>query len=127
MPAGTAVHTPKAPEPFGPFVQAVKTDTLVFSTGQLPIDPATGELVSEDVRDQTHQVLTHLQAILEAAGTSLDRVVKATVFITDMDDFDRMNAVYAGFFTDRPPARSCVEVSRLAKNAKVEIEAIALL
>ena len=127
MTAGTAVHTRRAPEPFGPFVQAVKTDTLVFSTGQLPLDPATGELVSEDVRIQTRQVLTHLQAILEAAGTSLDRVVKATVFITDMDDFDKMNAVYAGFFAETPPARSCVEVSRLARNAKVEIEVIALL
>lgn len=126
MSALTAVYTRKAPEPFGPFVQAVKTDTLVFSTGQLPLDPATGELVSEDVRIQTHQVLTHLKAILQAAGTSLDRVIKATVFITDMDDFDKMNEVYAGFFSETPPARSCVEVSRLAKNAKVEIEVIAL-
>ena len=123
----TTIHTPKAPAAFGPFVQGVKTDTLVFSTGQLPLDPATGELVSDDVQAQTRQVLLHLKAILEAAGCSLDRVLKATVFITDMDDFDKVNEVYAGFFSDTPPARSCVEVSRLAKGAKVEIEVIALL
>lgn len=123
----TPIHTPKAPAPFGPFVQGVKTDTLVFSTGQLPIDPATGELVSDDVQVQTRQVLTHLKAILEAAGCSLDRVLKATVFITSMADFDKMNEVYAGFFSDSPPARSCIEVSGLAKGAKVEIEVIALL
>ena len=123
----TTIHTPKAPAAFGPFVQGVKTDTLVFSTGQLPLDPATGELVSDDVRAQTRQVLFNLKAILEAAGCSLDRVLKATVFITNMDDFDKINEVYAGFFSDTPPARSCVEVSGLAKGAKVEIEVIALL
>ena len=123
----TTINTPKAPAAFGPFVQAVKTDTLVFSTGQLPLDPATGELVSDDVQAQTRQVLINLKAILEAGGCSLDRVLKATVFITNMDDFDKMNEVYAGFFSDTPPARSCVEVSGLAKGAKVEIEAIALL
>ena len=123
----TTINTPKAPAAFGPFVQGVKTDTLVFSTGQLPLDPATGELVSDDVQAQTRQVLLNLKAILEAAGCSLDRVLKATVFITDMDDFDKVNEVYAGFFSDTPPARSCIEVSRLAKGAKVEIEVIALL
>ena len=123
----TTIHTPDAPAAFGPFVQGVKTDTLVFSTGQLPLDPTTGELVSEDVQAQTRQVLLNLKAILEAAECSLDRVLKATVFITNMDDFDKVNEVYAGFFSDTPPARSCVEVSRLAKGAKVEIEAIALL
>ena len=123
----TTIHTPKAPAAFGPFVQAVKTDTLVFSTGQLPLDPATGELVSDDVQAQTRQVLINLKAILEAAGCSLDRVLKATVFITNMDDFDKVNEVYAGFFSNTPPARSCVEVSGLAKGAKVEIEVIALL
>ena len=123
----TTIHTHNAPAAFGPFVQGVKTDTLVFSTGQLPLDPATGELVSDDVQAQTRQVLFNLKAILEAAGCSLDRVLKATVFITNMDDFDKINEVYAGFFSDTPPARSCVEVSGLAKGAKVEIEAIALL
>ena len=123
----TTIQTPKAPAAFGPFVQGVKTDTLVFSTGQLPLDPATGELVSDDVQAQTRQVLKNLKAILEAGGCSLDRVLKATVFITDMDDFDKVNEVYAGFFSDTPPARSCVAVSGLAKGAKVEIEVIALL
>jgi len=123
----TTILTPNAPAAFGPFVQGVKTDTLVFSTGQLPLDPATGELVSDDVQAQTRQVLFNLKAILEAAGCSLDRVLKATVFITNMDDFDKINEVYAGFFSDTPPARSCVEVSGLAKGAKVEIEVIALL
>jgi len=127
MSAITTIHTPNAPAAFGPFVQGVKTDTLVFSTGQLPLDPATGELVSDDVQAQTRQVLFNLKAILEAAGCSLDRVLKATVFITNMDDFDKINEVYAGFFSDTPPARSCVEVSGLAKGAKVEIEVIALL
>ena len=123
----TTINTPKAPAAFGPFVQGVKTDPLVFSTGQLPLDPTTGKLVSGDVQAQTRQVLLNLKAILEAAGCSLDRVLKATVFITDMDDFDKVNEVYAGFFSDTPPARSCIEVSRLAKDAKVEIEVIALL
>jgi 2-iminobutanoate/2-iminopropanoate deaminase len=123
----TTINTPKAPAAFGPFVQGVKTDTLVFSTGQLPLDPATGELVSDDVQAQTRQVLINLKAILEAGGCSLDRVLKATVFITNMDDFDKMNEVYAGFFSATPPARSCVAVSGLAKGAKVEIEVIALL
>jgi 2-iminobutanoate/2-iminopropanoate deaminase len=123
----TTINTPKAPAAFGPFVQGVKTDTLVFSTGQLPLNPATGELVSDDVQAQTRQVLINLKAILEAGGCSLDRVLKATVFITNMDDFDKMNEVYAGFFSDTPPARSCVAVSALAKGAKVEIEVIALL
>lgn len=123
----TTIRTLKAPAAFGPFVQGVKTDTLVFSTGQLPLDPATGELVSDDVKAQTRQVLLNLKAILEAAGCTLDRVLKATVFITNMKDFEKVNEVYAGFFSDTPPARSCVEVSGLAKGAKVEIEAIALL
>ena len=123
----TTIHTTNAPAAFGPFVQGVKTDTLVFSTGQLPLDPATGKLVSDDVQAQTRQVLFNLKAILDAAGCSLDRVLKATVFITNMEDFDKVNEVYAGFFSDTPPARSCVEVSGLAKGAKVEIEVIALL
>jgi 2-iminobutanoate/2-iminopropanoate deaminase len=123
----TTIHTPNAPAAFGPFVQGVKTETLVFSTGQLPLDPATGEIASEDVQAQTRQVLLNIKAILEAGGCSLDRTLKATVYITDMDDFDKVNEVYASFFPGTPPARSCVEVSRLAKDAKVEIEVIALL
>jgi 2-iminobutanoate/2-iminopropanoate deaminase len=121
------INTSKAPAAFGPFSQGVKTDSLVFTTGQLPIDPVTGKIVSDDIQEQTRQVLLNLKAILEAAGCSLDRILKATVFITSMADFTKVNEVYASFFSDKPPARSCVEVSALAKEAKVEIEAIALL
>ena len=121
------IHTVGAPAAFGPFSQGVRTDTLVFVTGQLPLDPATGEVVSEDVQEQTRQVMSNLKAILAEAGCTMDRVLKATVFITSMDDFVRVNEVYAEFFSGSYPARSCIEVSGLAKGAKVEIEAIALL
>ena len=121
------IHSTEAPAAFGPFSQGVKTDTLVFATGQLPLDPATGEIVSDDVRKQTRQVMNNLKAILAEAGCSMDRVLKATVFITNMEDFVKVNEVYAEFFSDNYPARSCIEVSGLAKGAKVEIEAIALL
>ena len=122
-----SVSTDQAPAAFGPFSQAVKTDRFVFVTGQLPLDPASGKLVSQDVEEQTHRVLQNLRAIVEEAGSSLDQVVKATVFITRMDDFDKMNRVYETYFSKPFPARSCIEVSGLAKEAKVEIEAIALL
>ena len=120
------IKTTEAPAAFGPFSQGVMTDNLVFATGQLPLDPATGEVVSDDVQDQTRQVMNNLKAILAAAGCSMDRVLKATVFITSMDDFTKMNEVYAEFFSGTYPARSCIEVSGLAKGAKVEVEAIAL-
>ena len=121
------IHTDNAPAAFGPFSQGVKTDSLVFATGQLPLDPTTGKVVSNDVQDQTRQVMKNLKSILEAGGSSLSRVLKATVFITSMDDFEKVNEVYAEFFSGNYPARSCIEVSGLAKEAKVEIEAIALL
>ena len=123
----TSVSTDQAPAAFGPFSQAIKTESFVFVTGQLPLDPASGKLVSEDVQQQTHQVLQNLKAILAEAGSSMDQVVKATVFITRMDDFDQMNRVYETYFTKPFPARSCIAVSGLAKDAKVEIEAIAQL
>ncbi|CAB5091322.1 RidA/YER057c/UK114 superfamily protein [Olavius algarvensis associated proteobacterium Delta 3] len=122
-----AIKTTGAPAAFGPFSQGVKTDTLVFATGQLPLDPATGEVVSDDVQEQTRQVMNNLKAVLAEAGCSMDRVLKATVFITSMDDFTKMNEVYAEYFSGTFPARSCIEVSGLAKGAKVEVEAIALL
>jgi len=122
-----AIKTADAPAAFGPFSQGVKAGTLVFATGQLPLDPVTGEIVSDDVREQTRQVMNNLKAILAEAGCSMDRVLKATVFITSMDDFTKMNEVYAEFFSGTFPARSCIEVSGLAKGAKVEVEAIALL
>lgn len=122
------VNTDKAPAVFGPFSQAIKTDTLVFTSGQLPLDPATGEIVARNIQEETRQVLANLKEILVEAGSSLENVVKATVFITNMDDFPEVNKVYEEFFPKQAlPARSCVEVSELAKGAKVEIEAIALI
>lgn len=121
------VNTDNAPAAFGPFSQAIKIDTLVFTSGQLPIDPATGNVVKGGIKAETRQVLLNLKEILIAAGSSLEHVVKATVFITNMEDFPAVNEVYAEFFPDQPPARSCVEVSGLAKGANVEIEAIALV
>ena len=121
------VNTNEAPAAFGPFSQAIKTDTLVFTSGQLPIDPISGDLVDKDVTVQTHQVLKNLNAILDNAESTLKYVVKATVFITSMDDFDNVNKIYETYFTSPHPARSCIEVPRLAKGAKVEIEAITLI
>lgn len=120
------VNTQKAPEAFGPFSQAIKTDTLVFTSGQLPIDSVSGELVSDDVSTQTHQVIKNLKAILDEAGCTMDDVAKATVFITSMDDFTTVNEIYSSYFNSPYPARSCIEVPQLAKDAKVEIEAIAI-
>ncbi|XUW99409.1 MAG: RidA family protein [Dehalogenimonas sp.] len=118
------IHTDGAPKTIGPYSQAVRTSNLLFTSGQLPIDPATGE-VSGDISVQTKQVLENLKAILTAAGGSLDDVVKATVFITDLSNFSVMNNVYSSYFKASPPARSTVEVSGLAKNSLVEIEVVA--
>ena len=123
----TSVTTDKAPSAIGPYSQAIKTDSMVFVSGQLPIDPASGELVTGDIRQETRQALLNLQAILKASGSALEQVVKTTVYIADMDQFGEINAVYAEFFTADPPARACVEVARLPKDANVEVEAIALL
>jgi 2-iminobutanoate/2-iminopropanoate deaminase len=121
-----AVATAKAPEAIGPYSQAIKANGLVFSSGQIPVDPATGRIVDGDVAVQTERVLKNLEEILTAAGSSLERVVKTTVFLEDMADFAAMNAVYARFFSKEPPARSTVEAARLPKDVLVEIEAIAL-
>lgn len=121
------VSTEKAPAAVGPYSQAINTGPLVFVSGQIPFDPATGEIVPGDVQDQTRQSLKNVREVLLAAGSSMDKIVKATVFITDMNDFPRVNEVYAEFFPENPPARACVEVSRLPKDVKVEIEAIALV
>ena len=121
------VNTEKAPAAFGPFSQAIKTDSFIFTSGQLPIDPDTGKVIDGDIINQTRQVLNNLKAILNEAGSALKDVVKATVYITSMDDFQAVNEIYSEFFSDPLPARSCVEVSGLAKGAKVEIEAIALV
>ncbi len=120
------ISTEKAPGAIGPYSQAVKTGNMVFCSGQIPIDPQTGNFVSEDVAEQTRQVLKNLSAVLEAAGTSLNNVVKTSVFLLDMSDFAVMNEVYAEFFNENKPARATVQAARLPKDARVEIECIAV-
>lgn len=122
----TYVATDKAPAAIGPYSQAVKVGPFLFTSGQIPLKP-DGTLVTGDVEEQTHQVFANLQAVLEEAGGSLRDVVKATVFIQDMNDFARINEVYAHYFGDHRPARSCVEVARLPKDVLVEIELVAYL
>ena len=121
------VKTDKAPGAIGPYSQAVKTGNLVFVSGQLALDPASGELVTGDIQKETRQALKNLEQILVAASSSLDEVVKTTLYITNMDDFPVVNEVYAEFFPGSAPARACVQVSRLPKNANFEVEAVALL
>lgn len=121
------IATEKAPGAIGPYSQAVKVGNMVFCSGQIPIDVATGEFVSDDVAEQTTQVLKNLSAVLEAAGTSLNNVVKTTVFLADMNDFAAMNEIYAEFFSENKPARATVQAARLPKDARVEIECIALV
>ena len=120
------VSTDNAPGAIGPYSQAIKAGGMVFCSGQIPIDPATGNLVSDVVSEQTEQVLKNLSEVLKAAGTSLDGVVKTTVFLADMNDFAEMNEVYGKFFSDNKPARATVQAARLPRDAKVEIECIAL-
>ncbi len=120
------ISTEKAPKAVGPYSQAVRAGDLIFASGQVAIDPSTGKLIEGGVAEQTRQALKNLSAVLEAAGSSLAQVVKTTVFLTDMDDFAAMNSVYSEFFPTDPPARSTVEVARLALGALVEIEAVAL-
>jgi len=119
------VHTEQAPAAIGPYSQAVAAGGVLFCSGQIPIDPSTGELVSGDIADETRQVMRNLTAVIEAAGSSLDHVVRCTIYLTDLGDFARVNEVYGSFFGDAPPARACVEVAALPKGARVEIDAIA--
>ena len=121
------VQTTDAPAAIGPYSQAIVAAGVVYCSGQIPMDPATGALTGGDVGAQTRQVLTNLSAVLTAAGSSLSQVAKCTVFLKSMDDFGAMNEVYAEFFGDHRPARAAVEVSRLPKNVDVEIDAIALV
>jgi len=121
------VSTDKAPGAIGPYSQAIKTNGLVFCSGQIPTDPSTGEFVSSDITEQTEQVLKNLSAVLEAGGTSLANVVKTTVFLADMSDFAAMNEVYGKFFNENKPARATVQAARLPRDAKVEIECIAVV
>lgn len=120
------VSTKDAPQAIGPYSQGIKANGFVFTAGQVAIDPATGNVIEGDVRQQTERVMRNLSAILQAAGSSLDNVVKTTVFLKNMSDFAAMNEVYAKFFTVRQPARSTVEVAQLPKNVLVEIDVIAL-
>ncbi len=121
------VQTDKAPKAIGPYSQGIVAGGFVFCSGQIPIDPATGELNTGSIEDQTRQVLKNVSAVLEAAGSSMDEAVKCTVFLQDMNDFAKMNAVYGEFFKAPNPARAAVQVARLPRDVKVEIEAIALV
>ena len=122
-----AIHTDKAPAAIGPYSQGVKAGDLIFVSGQLPVDPATGAFAGEDIESQTRQSLENLKAILEAAGSGLDKVVKTNVYLADMGDFAAMNGIYAQYFSEPFPARAAVEVARLPKDARVEIECVALV
>lgn len=121
------VNTDKAPAAIGPYSQAIQFSNLLFTSGQVPLVPESGEVVAADVESQTRQVLENLRAILEEAGTAFEHVIKTTVFIKDMDAFGQINEVYAEYFTENPPARSTVEVARLPKDVQVEIEVIAII
>lgn len=118
------ISTNKAPAAIGPYSQAVEAGGFMFASGQIPIDPATGN-IPEGIEAQARQALTNAKNLIEAAGLTLDAVVKTSVFIRNMDDFAKVNEIYAQFFTDRYPARSCVEVSRLPKDVLIEVEVIA--
>jgi 2-iminobutanoate/2-iminopropanoate deaminase len=121
------VHTDKAPKAIGPYSQAIRTDSMIYAAGQTGIDPATGDLIAGGVEEQTRQVLTNLQNVIETAGSSFKNVVKTTVFLKDMNDFAKMNAIYAEYFGENPPARSTIAVAGLPKGGLVEIEAVALI
>ena len=120
-----AVSTPSAPKAIGPYSQAIRAGSLLFVSGQVPIDPATGQIVNGDIAAQTHRVFQNIGEILKAGGASFDHVVRTTVFLADMNDFTAMNEAYATYFTAPAPARATVQVSRLPKDARVEIDVIA--
>ena len=121
------VATEAAPAAIGPYSQGMLCGNLLFISGQLPIDPASGELVSGSIEEKTHRVIQNIRAIAEAAGGGLEDVVKTTVFLKDMNDFGAMNSVYAEYFTETPPARAAIQVAALPKGADIEIEAIVLM
>jgi len=123
----TIISTEKAPAPVGPYSQAVAANGFLFVSGQIPINPATGEMVTNDVQAETRQVLDNLVAVLEAGGSGIDAVVKTNIFLADMNDFAAVNEVYATYFKSDPPARACVEAARLPMDVNVEIECVALV
>lgn len=120
------ITTPKAPAAIGPYSQGIRAQGFLFLSGQVALDPASGKLVDGDIRAQTERVLKNLEAVLAAAGSSLQAVLKTTVFLADFNDFTAMNEVYARFFPENPPARATVEVARLPRDSRVEIDLIAL-
>ena len=120
------ISTDRAPQALGPYSQAIRANGFIFCSGQIPIDPAAGAVTATTAADQARQAIMNLRHVLEAAGSGLDKVVKTTVFISDMNDFAVVNGVYAELFGDAKPARSCVQVARLPKDVKIEIEAIAV-
>ena len=120
------ISTDRAPKALGPYSQAIRANGFIFCSGQIPIDPAAGAVTATTAADQARQAISNLQKVLEAAGSGLDKVVKTTVFLGDMNDFVAVNAVYAELFGDTKPARSCVQAARLPKDVKIEIEAIAV-
>jgi len=120
------IQTEQAPKAIGPYSQAIKANGFVFASGQIPIDPATGQFVAGGIAEQTEQVMKNLSRVLESAGTGFDKVVKTTVFLADMEEFSAMNEVYGKFFSEQPPARATVQAGRLPRDARVEIEVIAL-
>jgi 2-iminobutanoate/2-iminopropanoate deaminase len=120
------IQTDRAPQAIGPYSQAVKARGFVYASGQIPIDPKTGQFVAGGIAEQTEQVMRNVSAVLEAAGSRLDQIVKTTVFLADMEEFAAMNEVYAKFFTSEPPARATVQAAGLPRNARVEIEVVAL-
>ncbi|MEP7213968.1 MAG: RidA family protein [Acidobacteriota bacterium] len=119
------ISTENAPSAIGPYSQAIKASGMVFCSGQIPIDPVTGEFVSNDIAEQTEQVLKNLDAVLKAAGSGLENVVKTTVFLADMGDFAAMNEVYGRYFNENKPARATVQAARLPRDSRVEIDCIA--
>ncbi len=121
------VATDKAPAAIGPYSQAVKFGNLLMTSGQIPLDPQSGDIIGTEIKAQAEQVLENLKAVLAAGGTSLEQVVKTTCFLSNMQDFATFNEVYATYFTNNPPARSCVAVERLPKDVLVEVEAVAVL
>ena len=120
------VSTKDAPAAIGPYSQAIKAAGLVFISGQIPLDPASGEITGDSIEAQTERVIKNLEAVLNAAGSDLDKVIKTTIYLTDLSDFAVVNEIYGSYFNDAPPARATVEVSGLPKGVKVEIDAIAL-
>lgn len=121
------IATKKAPAALGPYSQAVRVGDLLFTSGQIPLIPETGEMICDDIKKATERSMENLRAVLEEAGTSFDKVIKSVIFVKDMNDFAAVNEVYGKYFTSNPPARSCVQVAKLPKDAPIEIELVAMV